>query len=113
MPLATPGRIGGMPDHQPEAVLQALAGDHRLRGYLQHGQVATMPSKRSRRLALLHQIAAIFEPGVRCPEPVVNELLKVINPDYAMLRRYLVDEDLLERADGEYWRIGGPVEPSA
>lgn len=101
-----------MPDYPPEAVLRVIAGDDRLRGYLYRGQLATMPSKRSRRLALLDRIATVFEPGVRYPEPVVNELLKVINPDYAMLRRYLVDEDLLDRADGEYWRIGGPVEPS-
>ena len=30
--------------------------------------------------------------------------------DVAAVRRYLVDEHLLERADGQYWRIGGPVD---
>ena len=29
------------------------------------------------------------------------------------LRRYLVDEDLLSRSGGEYWRTGGTVLPSA
>jgi hypothetical protein len=30
--------------------------------------------------------------------------------DCATLRRYLVDEEFMDRADGVYWRIGGPVE---
>ena len=29
--------------------------------------------------------------------------------DYAALRRYLVEEDFLARANDEYWRIGGVV----
>ena len=35
-----------------------------------------------------------------------------VDADTATLRRYLVDEAMLDRADGEYWRIGGtfPVE---
>jgi hypothetical protein len=33
--------------------------------------------------------------------------------DHVTLRRYLVDEGLLSRADGEYWRTGGWVESSA
>ena len=33
----------------------------------------------------------------------------MVYPDYATLRRYLVDEGLLTRADGVYWRTGGRV----
>jgi hypothetical protein len=33
----------------------------------------------------------------------------VLYPDYAALRRSLVDEDFLGREGGEYWRTGGPV----
>ena len=45
----------------------------------------------------------------------VNAILRAWYADYAALRRYLVDELLLDRADGLYWRIGGPValEPPA
>lgn len=70
-----------------------------------------MPAKRSRRLRLLAEVAQVFEPGVHYPERAVNRVLGDMFSDYAALRRYLVDEDLLERADGEYWRIGGPVRP--
>jgi hypothetical protein len=41
---------------------------------------------------------------------MVNLTLGKRHPDTAMLRRYLVDEGLLDRADGEYWRSGGSVE---
>ncbi len=33
----------------------------------------------------------------------------MVYPDYATLRRCLVDEGLLTRADGVYWRTGGRV----
>jgi len=101
-----------MAGRDPEAVLQLLARDDHLRGYLYLGRLHTMPSKRSRRLALLGAVAQVFEPGIRYPEPVVNELLRVIHPDCAAMRRYLVDEQFMDRAGGEYWRTGGPVEPS-
>jgi hypothetical protein len=32
-------------------------------------------------------------------------------PDHTTLRRYLVDEGLLTRAEGVYWRTGGRAEP--
>ena len=41
------------------------------------------------------------------PELEVNETVRVWNPDVAALRRYLVDEGLLAREDGLYWRSGG------
>ena len=39
-------------------------------------------------------------------------MLKAFHPDVAALRRYLVEEGLLDREGGEYWRSGGtfPVE---
>jgi hypothetical protein len=36
-------------------------------------------------------------------------MLGAMFSDYAALRRYLVEEDILARASNEYWRIGGPV----
>jgi hypothetical protein len=61
---------------------------------------------------LLDQIAQEFEPGVRYPEQRVSLFLGTLYPDYAALRRYLVDEELLTRSDGQYWRSGGTVATS-
>jgi len=93
----------------PAAVLDSLASNPQLRSFLRDGRIEMMPAKQSRRRQLLAEVAQIFEPGVRYPEPRVNDLLKVLYPDFATVRRYLIDEEFLDRADGQYWRIGGPV----
>jgi hypothetical protein len=68
-----------------------------------------MPAKHAVRLLLLDRVAQAFEPGRRYPEPAVNAILKDLYDDYVTLRRYLVDEELLSRSDGTYWRSGGTV----
>ena len=97
----------------PAAVLDSLASTRQLRGFVRAGRIDAMPAKRSRRIELLAEVAQIFEPGVRYPEPAVNELLRALYPDCAALRRYLVDEEFMSRAAGEYWRIGGRAGPAA
>jgi hypothetical protein len=54
---------------------------------------------------ILRYLLKVFEPGQRYPEKQVNELLRRFHPDTAALRRYLVDEKMLERKDGVYWRV--------
>jgi hypothetical protein len=98
-----------MPQLDPAAVLAALASDPQLRVFVGEGRVATMPARKPRRRLLLDVIAQAFEPGVRYPEQQVSRFLGAIYPDYAALRRYLVDEQFLSRSGGEYWRSGGTV----
>lgn len=35
-----------------------------------------------------------------------DEVLKEFHPDYASLRRYLVDDGFMDRGQGRYWRAG-------
>jgi hypothetical protein len=106
--MSRSGQDGVMPaDHA--AVLASLASNPQLRGFIRGERIVALPAKRSRRRQLLAEVAQIFEPGVRYPEPAVNHVLRVLYPDCAALRRYLIDEEFMDRADGEYWRIGGPV----
>jgi hypothetical protein len=97
-------------------------GDAVLRRFMAGGRLLAMPAARGKRLVVLDHLAGLFEPGRRYPEPEVNELLKRYHPDYAMLRRYLVDDGFLDREDEAgpgsrsvkvYWRTGGTVDPSA
>jgi hypothetical protein len=81
-----------------------------LRPYVRDGRISVMPAKRAARLLLLDRVAQAFEPGLRYPELAVNEILKVVYDDHAALRRYLVDEGLLDREGGLYWRSGGYVD---
>lgn len=72
-------------------------------------RLVEIPTQRAKRLVVLERVALDFEPGVRYPEAEVNAVLQRYHPDYAALRRYLVDEALLDRRGGEYWRSGGRV----
>jgi hypothetical protein len=69
-----------------------------------------VPAVRSKPLVVLDHVARVFEPGVRYPEADVNAMLAAFFADYAALRRYLVDEGFLARAEGAYWRTGGSVD---
>jgi hypothetical protein len=80
-----------------------------LRAFLPHGRLTQMPAQRTKRRIVLDHIVRVFEPGVRYVERDVNSLLRAFDDDYATLRRYLVDEGLLARAGGQYWRVGGTV----
>lgn len=66
-----------------------------------------IPSNHRKRLVILERLAQEFEPGVRYSEAEVSRHLERYNLDYAALRRYLVEENLLSRAEGVYWRTGG------
>lgn len=100
-----------MTELDPAAVLAALTGDPSLRVFVRGGVLAAMPARLERRRRLLDVVAQAFVPGVRYQERVVDQFLRSIHHDQAALRRYLVDEDFLSRAGGEYWRIGGTVLP--
>jgi hypothetical protein len=81
-----------------------------LRTFVRDGRIVRLPAARSKRRILLEHIAASFEPGVRYPERAVDAILRAWHDDHASLRRYLVDEGLMSREDGIYWRSGGYVE---
>jgi hypothetical protein len=81
-----------------------------LRNYLVDGRLTHIPANRSKRLVVLDFLAGQFEPGRTYPEDQVNYILGRFHVDYAALRRDLVEEELLERRDGFYWRTGGTFE---
>jgi hypothetical protein len=81
-----------------------------LRSYFRGGKLKEIPARHAKRMIVLSRLALEFDVGVRYSEREVNETLKRFHPDYAALRRYLVDEDFLSREHGEYWRSGGSVE---
>jgi hypothetical protein len=78
-----------------------------LDAFVHDGRLVQIPTARSKRLVVLDWLAQDFEPGERYPEQQVNSILQRRHPDSAALRRYLVDEEFLERDSGVYWRAGG------
>lgn len=75
--------------------------------FVKAGRLTALPTTLSKRTPVLDFIAQAFTPGRRYPEREVNDILRERFDDYASLRRYLVDEGFLDRADGLYWRAGG------
>jgi hypothetical protein len=71
------------------------------------GRLSTIPTKRSKLLVVLDHLSQSFEPGRQYPEKEVNEILERFHPDYAALRRYLVEDQFLTREESVYWRSGG------
>ncbi|MFG2052469.1 DUF2087 domain-containing protein [Micromonospora sp. NPDC048930] len=80
-----------------------------LRTFLRDGRLTRLPAQRGRRRVLLEHITErSFEPGVRYPERAVDDALRAWcdggEADHVSLRRYLVEDLLLARDHGVYWR---------
>ena len=72
-----------------------------LRSFFAGDRLTSMPRRGRKRQIVLEQIVQRFEPGRRYDEAEVNLVLRQVWPhDVAALRRYLVDAQLLDRADG-------------
>jgi hypothetical protein len=94
----------------PERLSDDPAEDAVLSAFVRDGRLTSIPAQYTKRRMVLEHLVRVFEPGVRYPEREVNVLLAAWYPDVAALRRYLVDEGLLTRDAGVYWRSGGHVE---
>ncbi len=74
------------------------------------GSLKSMPTKIRKQLVVLDHVARSFAIGEQFDESEVNNRLRAFHLDVAMLRRYLVEQEFLERRDGRYWRAGGTTE---
>ena len=81
-----------------------------LRAFVRDGRLVSIPAQHAKRLVVLDLLVQDFEPGRRYSERKVNAMLRKWHDDTAALRRYLVDEEFLERRGGFYWRAGGSFE---
>ena len=69
-------------------------------------RLVSIPVQRKKRLAVLRWLVEDFQPGRRYDEADVNRIIARRHPDFATLRRYLVDEELMQRERSVYWRAG-------
>ena len=76
-----------------------------LRAYLSRdGTLKAIPTQHKKLMVILAHLVKEFQPGVQYPESQVNQTLRKFHDDTAALRRYMVDNDLLIREKGIYWR---------
>ena len=101
------------PSREAGMALGAASDDEEavLRTFFRDGRLTEIPAKASKRRIVLERVALEFEPGTHYREPEVNAIVGRFHNDHAALRRYLVDERLLDRDHGVYWRSGGRVDP--
>ncbi len=108
--FAAAARVAAEAAPPPERLSEDPAEDAVLSAFVRDGRLVSIPAQRAKRLVVLQHLVRVFEAGIRYPEREVNALLGVWHPDVAALRRYLVDEGLLTRDAGVYWRSGGWVD---
>ncbi len=72
---------------------------------LPDGRLKIIPAQRKKREVILRYLIKEFRPDVRYTEKQVNEILARFHEDTATLRRELIVYKLMQRAEGEYWRI--------
>jgi biotin operon repressor len=95
-------------DASDNAWIEALDWDETdkkiLRDYTSNGRLTKIPSKEKKWLVILRWLATLFQPGVHYTEKQVNAILTGVYPDYATVRRDLVEFGFMRRErGGDYW----------
>ena len=73
------------------------------------GRLLAIPAQHKKRMSVLLWLVEDFEPGRRYPEAEVNQIIGRRHWDFAALRRFLVDEELMQRRSSVYWRTGSVI----
>jgi len=70
-------------------------------------KLKTFSSKEKKKVVILAKIAELFESGKNYSEKEVNQILKPVYEDYALIRRYLIMYGFMDReGDGSrYWIV--------
>ena len=76
-----------------------------LRNFVVDGRLTRLPARYQQKRVVLGYVARRFDERRDYDERHVNALLGELHDDTAALRRYLVDEGLLERSGGVYRRV--------
>ena len=76
-----------------------------LRSFMPDGRIVSIPTKRRALVLVLIEVLAALDPDRVYDEKQLNAILGEFHPDFALLRRELIDYRLLERnaQTGEYW----------
>jgi len=65
--------------------------------FIRNGRLQVFPKSRGDRLLVLQHLANLFEFDKQYPEIEINIKLTALHPDFAALRRYLIDYGFFER----------------
>jgi DNA-binding transcriptional ArsR family regulator len=75
-----------------------------MRAFVPDGAIRELPTSPKKRLIVLKWLVEKFDRDRKYPEKELSAIIKQFHSDYAAVRRYMIDEHLMERANGVYWR---------
>ena len=78
---------------------------HGVRQFFTGRRLDSFPARQSRKIEVLSVLVRDFEPGNEYSEAEVNQILLKRYPDFATLRRALIDEGMMTRRAGVYRRV--------
>jgi ArsR family transcriptional regulator len=96
---------------QPDLVTQVEEDAYRkkvLETFFRRGRLVQFPAQRRKQQVILERLAEEFEPDHEYAEREVNRILVEFYDDVALLRRSLISQGLMERAEGIYKRTVTP-----
>lgn len=73
--------------------------------YFQNNRLVQIPMRQKKLMVILGKLVREFEVVRQYTEREVSDILKRFHPDYATLRRNLVDYRFMARKDSLYWRL--------
>lgn len=76
-----------------------------LDSFFEYGKLKTIPTQRKKERIVLEEIAKAFAYDCRYTEKEVNLTIADFYDDFCTIRRDMIAENLLARADGLYWRV--------
>ena len=79
--------------------------DKVLSTFVMDDRLTQIPARFKKRLVILRWLVQDFEFDRRYAEREVNEIIQRHHPDYASLRRYMIENKLMQRDKGIYWRL--------
>jgi hypothetical protein len=91
---ATPVDAADLAEQERKILQSCFRGD----------QLYEIPSSPRRLELVLYWLVEQFEMERHYPEKEVNTILKRYHPDFATLRRHLIDHALMKRENNVYWR---------
>ncbi len=76
-----------------------------LNTFFKFGRLVQIPAQQKKYQIILERLVEEFEPDRQYAEREVNQVLLEFHDDVASLRRGMIEEGLMQREKGVYWRV--------
>ena len=80
-----------------------------LRAFLDGSRIVRLPAKQKKRLVILRWLIDQIDSEKKISERNLNAQIARHHPDFATIRRELVEFRFMDRQRGVYWRTSEPV----